>query len=735
MTTATTPRRFALNRDLLADVAALNPEDKQAFAIFINRFRMGAPASYEPLPGSSALEGIRLEARHPLLVVVKRAGSMHLLLRLVAPENAQRWAQSHRCEINEKLGMVQIYEMPAVAAPQSTGSAARADLPAQAFAKTATADRTACRRPGLFDELQDDDLLAIGLPKHLLTAVRALETPDDLEAMQHRLPDLVYEALTWFVQGEKWSEVLAAYQEACSDEQALVATEAGKLDAGRFRVITSDEELRSMMDKPLAQWRVFLHPMQKEIVDKPWKGAVLITGGAGTGKTVAALHRARRLVRLPDWRPGDRLLFTTFTKNLAIDLGELLKQICTRDEMNRIEVANIDAWLATFIRQHGADKRIVYPGGKDGIFEECWNNAWATFTPPVGMDRPKSFYRSEFDEVILAQHIHASKDYLFADRKGRGALLSRLQRKAIWPLFEEMRLQLQLHNAMTVEDAAAFAAQSVRNNCPDGMYRAVIADEIQDFKPDMLKLLRALACDVSKMPESIEGDLFLTGDPHQRIYGRPVAFSACGIAVRGRSRKLRLNYRTTDEIRKTADAVYKGVPVDDMNGQNAEPAGYAALRHGAKPQRFLAGSFNEEIDWIASRIRILQTQTGYDAKDICIVLRTNDAAQNYAAALRHRSIPIVPISRSRPDDPDMDGVRTATMHRVKGLEFKAVFIAGIDSSFPRLPSSNDADAEAALAAERALLYVAASRASDLLFFSASGSWSPMLESLGIEAAR
>lgn len=702
MTQIISARRFAITRELLMALSKATNEQKQAFAIFTNAFRMGKPYDYLPLSGASDYECIAVA--DDFNVVIKRNEDMHLLLWLGTSANAQQWAATHKCEVNTQTGALQIYQVAATPV---------IDIPAP--------------KVGIFDELTDEELYSIGLPKEMLTQVRSVTSEAALEALQQNLPENVYEALTWYMQGEDWLQIKEAYADAYADEKAVVPTSIGKLDTGRFHIVTSDEDLRSVMDKPLSQWRVFLHPLQKRIVDKAWHGPVLVTGGAGTGKTVAAIHRARHLVRLPDWKDSDKLLFTTFTKNLALDLEQLLKQICTRDEMKRIQVQNIDAWLATYIRQHGADRTIVYPGKRDGIYESCWDSAWASFDQPEGLDRPKSFYRGEFDEVVLPQHCMTSRDYIFADRRGRGKVLSRLQRKAIWPLFEDMRLQLQLQDAMTVEDAALFACQDIAKNQSNGMYRAVIADEIQDFKPDMLKLLRAMATDVRKLDKPIEGDLFLVGDAHQRIYGNPVAFSSCGIEIRGRSRKLRLNYRTTDEIRKVADAVYEGSRIDNMDGDVESATGYAALRRGTFPETYLAKTFAEEIDWICARINTLKA-AGYATQDMCVVVRTNDLAVSYAQALSAHELAIQHISRTRPDDPDIAGVRVATMHRVKGLEFKVVFIAGMEpGNFPLSISTDDSIQDKKhLAQERALFYVAASRASNLLFITASGQWSPSL---------
>ena len=701
-------RRFAITRELLTALSKASAVQKQAFAVFLNGFRMGKPFDYLPLVGASEYE--RIEISDDFSVIIKRNSEIHVLLWLGNLADVKQWANTHKCEVNSVTGSLQIYQVAATPTKATP-------LP--------THDGVA-----IFEKLSDEELLSIGLPQEMLPKVRCLTSQAGLEAMQSNLPENVYEALTWYAQGEDWQQIKEAYTDAYSDEKTVVPTTIGKLDTGRFHIVTGDEDLRSVMDKPLAQWRVFLHPLQKRIVDNAWRGAVLVTGGAGTGKTVAAIHRARHLVQLPDWKDTDKLLFTTFTKNLALDLEQLLKQICTRKEMKRIQVQNIDAWLATFIRQHGADKTIVYPGEKGGVYETCWDNAWASFDQPQGMNQPESFYRSEFEEVILPQHCMSNRDYILADRKGRGKILSRLQRKAIWPLFEDMRLQLQLQDAMTVEDAALFAVQEIEKNHPNGLYRAVIADEIQDFKPDMLKLLRALATDIKKLDQPMEGDLFLAGDSHQRIYGRPVSFSSCGIEVRGRSRKLRLNYRTTDEIRKVADAIYEGTTVDNMDGDSEKITGYAALRHGAYPETHLAKTFTDEIEWIVDRIKTL-CASNYVSQDICIVVRTNDLATTYAQALKTHCIDVRSISRNRPDDPDIKGVRIATMHRVKGLEFKVVFVAGLEQENFFIPTSQEDPvlAKAKLSQEKALFYVAASRASDLLFLSAVNQENSLFESV------
>lgn len=756
------PRRIVLSRELLVAGAALEARPKQVFSQFLSRIRRGVDYVFLPLTGASDYERVVL-AEVGLNVVAKRADDVVLLLWVGSEDGAARWAGAHRCEKNPRTGALQIWQTaPAPAAdevqpareaeiPKVAGGAAdETEEPAVGGAEIKETKETeeakeASEASGavpaaptapekteeggaeeaaapLFAALTDADLLDAGLPESMLAEVRALTSAERFEAMQKRLPDAVYEALTWFLQGESWAAVREAYGVGASSAETNVESALGGLDPGHFRVVESDDELRGIMERPLEEWRVFLHPSQLEIVQKPWHGAVRVTGGAGTGKTVVALHRAAHLVRLPDWTPKDRLLFTTFTKNLAVDLEWQLKTLCTKEEMRRIQVMNIDAWLATFIRQHGAGKSIAYPGTP--AYEDCWSRALEK--TPLDPDLPESFYRSEWEEVVLPNRCHDGREYLFAPRAGRGRALKRTERKAVWPVFQEMRLQMQLRDLMTVEDAADFAVETIRSTHPEGLYRAVVADEIQDFRPGMLRLLRALALDVSAMEKPIEGDLFMVGDPHQRIYAKPVAFSACGISIRGRrSRKLRVNYRTTDEIRKTAESVYGKTGVDDLEGGVAEKTGFASLRHGRVPEVFRAAMSDEEIRWIAARAKALSKDGGgpFEPAEMCVVLRTNDEAKRIAEGLSKEGLKVHMVSRHRADNPDDRGLRVATMHRVKGLEFKVVFVAGMTEGIFPMPAPQGADAPQKRLHERmekALFYVAASRASQLLFFTCSG---------------
>ena len=147
---------------------------------------------------------------------------------------------------------------------------------------------------------------------------------------------------------------------------------------------------------------MFLHPSQRRLVERKWNGPVRVLGGAGTGKTVVAMHRARWLARnLPE---GERILFVTFTRNLAADIENNLRSICSPQEMRRIEVTNLDRWVHGFLRRRNYDFQIVY-----NRVQSPWSEVWrqALGLKDSGLSLPDAFYSDELDQIVLANGITA----------------------------------------------------------------------------------------------------------------------------------------------------------------------------------------------------------------------------------------------------------------------------------------------------------------------------------------
>jgi superfamily I DNA/RNA helicase len=543
-----------------------------------------------------------------------------------------------------------------------------------------------------------------------------------LENIADRLPQEAYEALFFVASGFSVDDVLAEVatdippQIDTTDFQSALETPDSRR---RFYVVDDDLELAAILNAPLELWRVFLHPTQRKLVEKDWNGPVRVTGGAGTGKTVVAIHRAKWLVEHVFTRPEDRVLVTTFSRNLAADLRDNLSRICSQITLDRIEVVNLDKWTSDFLRKHGSTFRIIY--GEDR--NQYWSKAIAL--APSEIDLPQSFFREEWDHVIQPQGISTEDQYLRAQRIGRGIRLSRGQRKAIWPVFLEYRTQLTSHKSCEGDDAFRAARDllvQLGNILP---YRSIVVDEAQDFGEQAYNLIRQLVPGGDQ-----RNNLFIVGDAHQRIYRSKVVLSKCGINIAGRGRTLRINYRTTDEIRKWSAAVLQGVSIDDLDDGLVSEKGYKSLLHGTSPSILSANSYEEEIGLITTFIR---TREGFgdSLNSICLVTLTNDMAERYAEALRHQGILTYRIRRSATEDRNVPGVRLATMHRVKGLEFDRVIIAGMNSDSDINRNIDNITSDPAIRQQyelqqRCLLYVAATRAKREVVITYSGQQSPYI---------
>jgi superfamily I DNA/RNA helicase len=470
---------------------------------------------------------------------------------------------------------------------------------------------------------------------------------------------------------------------------ALVTSEA----QSRFVIVNDDEAMMAIMNAPLAQWRVFLHPTQHKLAFGDRSGPVRVLGGAGTGKTVVAMHRAKWLAdhRSPD---GKKVLFTTFTRNLASDIEQNLRTLCGAGTMSKLEVKNLDAWVHGFMRSRKLEHRIVYDRKQDAALQ-AWQAAMAV--RDTKLDLPDDFYELELEQVILAQGITTLDQYRVARRTGRAGVLSRAKRDAVWPVFEEYRGQLSSRKLKEVDDAYMEIAGLLKaEQSPSLSYSAIVVDETQDFGPQALKLLRA-------MIPSGPNDLFFVGDGHQRIYSRNRAvMSKCGIDIRGRSRKLYLNYRTTDEIRRYAVALLEGCEIDDFDDGHDETRGYKSLSHGAQPVVASADGLEaaaaQAIHFIEG-IKVVQSEGR--TPSICVITSGEKNRDAMSLQLQAAGLSCVSISALSNHGERHDVVHLATMHRAKGLEFDAVVVVAPVSFFGDLEETQN---------QRKLLYVALTRA-------------------------
>jgi superfamily I DNA/RNA helicase len=690
----------ALSEGFLASLNRLPTATQKKVREFIGKFRADPKSNainYERLQGRQPhVRTVRIDQRYRAVVMHPDEGDVYVLMWVDDHDQAMDWARRRSFDVNPRTGALQVYSVEEVSQELRPG-----------FAGIEI-------QPGLLDASGDDVLLSFGVPEILLPAVRAVKNADGLVALGKHLPEEVAEALAWLADGEPPESIREAMSGKAKGEEVDTSDLAAALrhpdSRRRFVTIQSDEELTAILGAPLEKWRVFLHPSQDKLVSKAYNGPARVTGGAGTGKTVVAMHRARHLARSLCSASSDRILFTTYTANLAQTVGENLAHLCGPDKA-RIEVVHLHAWAGRFLRDQGRKFEVASPSELDTCWEGAIRNSGVRDFEP-------GFLRQEWEQVVQTNEIQVAADYFKVPRVGRGRTLSRPQRQKAWKVFEqyiEALLRLgKVEWGSVIQDARSLL--ELKNlTLP---YKAVVVDEAQDFQAQDWRLIRAIA-------PSCPDDLFIVGDAHQRIYGQKVALRTCGINVQGRSSRLRVNYRTTEEIRSWAMTVLSGVEIDDLDGERDEEKGYRSLMSGPRPEVHRFGSRNEGLHYVGERIKQLVALC--PAEHICLVARTTKLLkEDYQPMLNGLGIKSTLLDQRR----EGQGVRLATMHRVKGLEFPAMILAGINARYMPLPvfgvpddPASKADHEAR---ERSLLFVAATRARDLLVVTSWGTPSPFL---------
>ncbi len=689
--------KVAISADFFKAFSVI-PRSRQAKVIrFIDKFRANPTAvgtNYEKIrdgrdPG---LHSVRIDEAYRGIVHKPKQGNVYLLLWVAHHDDAYDWARKRICRVHPETGSIQVFNV------DDTGYAPPA----------------APKQPppaGLFHAYHDRRLLKLGIPEEFLPRVRAVSSDAELEKLDGILPQEASEALYMLAAGYTEDEVyreLYLEEEPAPVDTADFHTALNNNDTlRRFYVVEDELELQAVLNAPMEQWRVFLHPSQRRLVERDWKGPVRVLGGAGTGKTVAAMHRARWLAEKCFREPGDRILFTTYTRNLAADIQQNLAKICPVKVLKRIEVVNLDQWATDYLRRRDYHYTIDY-GDKS---KELWQNALAL--APSGTGLPMSFYREEWEKVIQVHAPATVQEYFRIPRTGRGTRIGRARKKEIWPVFEEYRRSLQDAKICEREDALCDAAKLLDDQKETLPYRAVVVDEAQDMGPQAFKLIRAIIPHHEDDPAKNANTLFIAGDPHQKIYKAQVTLSQCGINVRGRrSRKLRLNYRTTEETRKWALSVIENIHIDDLDGEQDNQKGYRSLMHGALPECRGFKSLDEEIIWLKKHLGPLSPQ---DLSATCLVVRTNKLRNQYQTELEHLGIQVYPLKKFNPEDPSRPGIRLATMHRVKGLEFNYVIIASVNKDIVPLQGKAFHSEDPVIRKEneqieRSLLYVSATRA-------------------------
>ncbi len=700
---------IAISADFFTAFAALPRQIQGKVMDFMDKFRNDPQSpgiNYEKIHDAfdPNIRSVRIDDTYRGIVVRQARTGVYLLLWVDHHDRAYQWASRKRCKINPTTGSVQVFDVSET---------------------IIEVEREVTAEPPLFAPVQDEQLLRLGVPEEKLKETRQIRTLEQFYSLKNTFPEEAYEGLEWVANGFDAEEVLATFYEPRPVDSAVVDPEdfgvalnkPGSLRA--FTIVDGEAELQAMMSAPLDKWRVFLHPTQRKTVNRNYNGPARVTGGAGTGKTVVAMHRARRLAR--ELASGERLLFTTFTANLAADIRENLRKICTLEELQKIEVTHLDSWVAQFLRDSALEYNLIYG---DAV-RRLWERAIILSGEPL--DLSPQFFEDEWSQVICAHDISSLREYAQVSRLGRGIRLDRRKRISVWKVFEEFRNLLIQQRVRDIETAMNECRQFITHEQSGRpLYRFIVVDEGQDLSPSAYRLLRAMA------GEEHRNDLFIVGDAHQRIYGHRASLSSCGINIRGRSSYLRVNYRTTEEIRKWAFGLLKGLSFDDLDDGFDDGTQSVSLLHGERPTVQDFQSADQEFDYVLEQIMSVIEQGGMP-EGICIVGRTNAIIQDYVDRLRTNGVELYEIRRSKVDDRRHKGVRVATMHRVKGLEFERVFVVAANRQTIPLSYALAVDdlqaRETALKAERCLLYVALTRAKQQVTVTSHGGVSEFVASI------
>lgn len=682
--------RLFLSETFFDAVFKLPKKTQDKVVAFQKKFRENHTTSgihLEPIAQfkNSTLRTARVDDNYRVIVGVLD-GDNYSLLYVADHEEAYRWGMNKRFVWNEHTQACQLITIEEkaeeVVAPQISES-----------------------EPTILTGISNEKLLKIGVHEDAISRVLLIKSLDDLDALEPILPVDAYENLFNIMDGENIDNIIASIEEGQvqGDDDKLLSDNNKR----RFVEITDDVYLQNIIEQGMDKWQIFLHPSQRKLVDADYKGTMKVSGGAGTGKTIAAIHRLKFLCESPD----AHVLFTTYTKTLSINLADSIAKLNV--PRHKYSLNNIDKVLLevaeTYKIKEGY-KVLDYSGDEESL--KLWREVLETEVTEFD----EQFLYDEYIDVIVYFGNKDAKQYMMQPRVGRTKALSRKQRIEIWKLVEKY---IALKQERQVVDRLELFNETTNylNENNIHPYTNVIADEFQDFSNPELKFLRALVAEG-------KNDLFLTGDPIQRIYtGRKINFSAAGINVRGvRSRKLKINYRTTEPIKRVATAVVKGIDFDDMDGGKESTNGYVSLIHeGETPQYNIVDDANAEVQQVVEWVKEC-LDSNIKLSEICIAAPSMNLLKDMQSRLHHDGTDYRIIKGSQKQG-NSNGVDLCTFHSLKGLEYRAVILMGVNErnipsksteGFPFSGMDQVAQKEF-LSSKRSLLYVAITRARQLVY--------------------
>ncbi len=639
-------------------------------------------------------------------LIVHRSESGLLLCYVDHHDKAYAWAERRKLETHPKTGAAQLIEIRETVQKIVVPVYVQSELPlATASAKQASAAKL------LFQGVSDDELLSYGVPPEWLPDVKQA-TDDTLLALADHLPAEAAEALLELATGGR------PRVPTPSRENPFDHPDAQR----RFRVMSNVEELQRALDFPWEKWTVFLHPEQRQWVERDYNGPARVSRSAGTGKTIVALHRAAYLARQ---HPDARVFLTTFSDTLANALQSKLNRLLTHEPRlaERIDVYSLEA---IGLRLHKTQVGTAKLASREDIRQLVDNAAKAVPGHKFG----RHFLLTEWEQVVDAWQLDHWEAYRDVVRLGRRTRLPEAQRAVLWAIFEHVRSGLRDKGLVTASGLFTALAQALRAR-GNPVFDFAVVDEAQDIGVAHLRFLAALGGQSGGGESTVRPNaLFFAGDLGQRICQQPFSWKSLGVDVRGRSRTLRVNYRTSHQIRSRADRLL-GPAVTDVDGNTEARSDTVSVFNGPPPRIQVLNDATEESAavgrWLAECAR-----AGMLPHEISVFVRSEAQIGRAEDALRFADLPYQILDEHVATEHDR--VSVSTMHLAKGLEFRAVAVMACDDEVIPLQErietvGEDGDLQEVYDTERQLLYVACTRARDRLLVTGTAPSSEFLDDL------
>jgi superfamily I DNA/RNA helicase/mRNA-degrading endonuclease RelE of RelBE toxin-antitoxin system len=632
-----------------------------------------------------------------LRLIVHRTEAGLLLCYVGHHDKAYEWAERRRIEVHPTTGAAQIVEVRETIK----------EVVVPRYVETEIARPKSPPRP-LFADVSDKDLLAYGVPADWLPDVRAA-TEDSILTVADHLPAEAAEALLELATGGE-------PQPPAKPETSATGFEHPDAQR-RFRIMANAEELERALEFPWEKWTIFLHPAQREWVERDYAGPARVSGSAGTGKTIVALHRAAFLARK---NPEARVLLATFSDTLANALRTRLKRLLSNEPRlgERIDVYGLTSLGRRLFKLHaGRDADLVTRAALHDIVR-------ASAAAVDGHKFGHAFLMAEWDHVVDGWQLDSWEGYRDVARLGRKTRLSEGQRKTLWAIFEKVRKQLASQKAVTEAQLFAQLAEKLVQ-AKRAPFDFAIVDEAQDLGIGHLRFLAALGAKKANA-------LFFAGDLGQRIFQQPYSWKTIGVDVRGRSRTLRVNYRTSHQIRRQADRLLD-VEATDIDGNKEKRNNTVSVFNGPPPTVLVADTQSAEWkdvgDWLADKA----TRWGLLPHELGLFVRSEAELGRAKSAVKHAGYDFKLLDEHV--ETVSGFVSIGTMHLAKGLEFRGVAVMACDDevipSQERIETVGDeGDLQEVYDTERQLLYVACTRARDHLLVSGVKPASEFLDDLG-----